>query len=114
RDRCSRMVHGVLLLSVLMLCGCEDLVMTPQEGRKRNKKVAIKPLPPGLTVPPFDLCSPTDHWPSALGFVGHDAHRYASIASFSWVCVGHESASQYEIQPLDSYTFCWPEHGRHH
>ena len=34
--------------------------------RKRNKKVAIKPLPPGLTGPHFDLCSPTPHWPSAL------------------------------------------------
>jgi hypothetical protein len=27
RDGCSRMAHGVLLLSVTMLCGCEDLVI---------------------------------------------------------------------------------------
>src|SRR5215471_18690475 len=33
---------------------------------KRNKKVAIKPLLPRLTVPHFDLYSPTHHWPSAL------------------------------------------------
>src|SRR5262249_7689928 len=34
--------------------------------RKRNKKVAIKPLLPALTVLHLDLCSPTHHWPSSL------------------------------------------------
>ena len=33
---------------------------------KRIKKVAIKPLPPVLTVLLLDLCSPTHHSPSWL------------------------------------------------
>src|SRR5712692_187429 len=36
---------------------------------KHNKKVAIKPRLPALTVLHLDLCSPTPHWPSSLGFV---------------------------------------------
>ena len=70
--------------------------------RKRNKKVAVKLLLPVLTVLHLDLCSPTHHWPSSLGFVRHDARLHGSIASFSCVCVWHSSVSQYVIQPLDS------------
>jgi hypothetical protein len=33
---------------------------------KRNKKVAIKPLPLMLTVLPLDIYSPTHHSPSLL------------------------------------------------
>jgi hypothetical protein len=33
---------------------------------KRNKKVALKPLLPGLTGLPLDVCSPTPHSPSWL------------------------------------------------
>jgi hypothetical protein len=38
----------------------------PDVERKRNKKVAVKLLLRGLTVPHLALCSPTHHSPSAL------------------------------------------------
>jgi hypothetical protein len=50
---------------------------------KRNKKVVVKLLLQVLTVLHIDLCSPTHHWPSSLGFVRHDARLHGSITSFS-------------------------------
>src|SRR5262244_3825851 len=60
-----------------------------EDGWKRNKKVAIKPLLQVLTVLHLDFCYPTHHSPSWLGFVRHDARLHASTAFFSIVCVVH-------------------------
>jgi insertion element IS1 protein InsB len=51
----------------------------PDEQRKRNKKVAIKPLLPVLTVLHLNICSPTHRSPSLLCFVRHDEHLHGSI-----------------------------------
>ncbi len=46
---------------------CEEIGLpTSMNNWKRNKKVAIKPLLPVLTVLSLDMCSPTHHSPSWL------------------------------------------------